>query len=137
MLYAHAMHQLDRSWAEGVCRVCDPVFAAADVGFERQIHEEPRRGITALLWEADPQLFAERYPDSGVVESYGTQWPDVTCIDFWVYLDAAEGTASTSTEGWTSEHEVRDLSLTGDGTQDGRAIGAVMARILRVDPPLA
>ena len=29
-------------------------------------------------------MFAERYPDSGIVESYGTQWPDVTCIDFWV-----------------------------------------------------
>ena len=73
----------------------------------------------------------------GIVESYGTQWPDVTCIDFWVYRDAAEGTASTSTEGWTSDHEVRDLPLTGDGILDGRAIGAVMARILQVDPPLA
>ena len=76
------MHQLDRSWAEGVCWVCDPGYTAADVGFARQIHEGPRRGITALLWEADPQMFAERYPDSGIVESYGTQWPDVTCIDF-------------------------------------------------------
>jgi hypothetical protein len=137
MPYAHAMHQFDRSWTEGVCRVCDPVFGAADVGFARQIHEEPRRGITALLWEADPQMFAERYPESGIVESYGTGWSGVTCIDFWVYLDAADGTASTSTEGWTSDHEVRDLPLTGIGILDGRAIGAVMARILQVDPPLA
>jgi hypothetical protein len=39
----------DRVWAQAVCEVCDPVFAAADVDFERQIHEEPGDGINSLL----------------------------------------------------------------------------------------
>jgi len=34
----------------------------------------------------------------------------------------------------TSEHEVPDLLLTGDGNQDERAIGAVMARPFELIP---
>ena len=125
---------LDAVWAQAVCDVCDPVFAAADVGFTRQIHEEPRHGIVSLLWEAIPSMFAARYPDSGIIESYGAQWPQVTCIDFWVYIDAAQGQARTSTEGWSADHDTT-LDLTGDGIRDGLAIGALMARILRVPAP--
>lgn len=129
------MHvKFDRVWAGAVCGLCDPVFAAADVGFVRQIHEEPGRGVTALLWEADPILFEERYPDSGIAESYGDQWP-APCIDFWVYVDGRRHQARTSTEGWGADQDVDALSLTGDGEKDGIAIGAVMARILRVSPP--
>ena len=100
----------------------------------RQVHEEPRRGVTALLWEADPHLFEERYPDSGIAESYGDQWP-AHCIDFWVYVDGRKRRARTSTEGWGPDQDVDALPLTGDGLKDGLAIGAVMARILRVSPP--
>jgi hypothetical protein len=126
----------DAVWAQAVCDVCDPVFVAADVGFTRQIHEEPRRGIVSLLWEATPSLFAARYPDSGIIESYGAQWPEVTCIDYWVYLDDAPGQARTSTEGWSADQDAT-LDLTGDGFRDGLTIGTVMARILRVPPPEA
>jgi hypothetical protein len=77
----------DRVWAQAVCEVCDTVFAAPDVDCERQIHEEPGDGINSLLWEAVPKLFAARYPESGVIESYGRQWPRVSCIDFWVYIE--------------------------------------------------
>ena len=90
------------------------VFDAADVGFVRQI--QVRRsgesafaslsemtGIAeevALLWEADPELFAERYPDSGIVESYGEQWP----------------TSNASITGSTSTAEaVRLASASKDG----------------------
>jgi hypothetical protein len=133
--YARAMrNELDRVWVAEVCGVCDPVFAAADVGFERQVHEEPDRGITALLWEAEPERFAARYPDSGISESYGDQWFQVTCIDFWVYLDGAPGQARTSTEGWSADQDTT-LALTGDGFRDGLKIGTVMARILRVPAP--
>lgn len=127
--------KFDRAWAEDVCGLCDPVFAAADVGFERQIHEERRHGVTALLWEADPQLFEKKYPDSGIAETYGDQWPDTHCIDFWVYIDGRRRQARTSTEGWTAGQDVDALPLTGDGVEDGLAIGDVMARILRVAPP--
>jgi hypothetical protein len=123
----------DRRWAEVVCGLCDPVFAAADVGFERQISEEPGLGVTAMLWEADPHLFEEKYPDSGIAESYGDQWP-APCIDFWVYVDGRRRQARTSTEG-CADQDVDALPLTGDGVKDGVAIGSVMACILRVSPP--
>src|SRR3712207_8830332 len=37
----------------------------------------------ALLWEAEPARFAARYPDIRIEDSYGDQWPDVSCIDYW------------------------------------------------------
>jgi hypothetical protein len=125
---------LDRGWAQEVRGLCDPVFEAAGVGFTCSVHEEPSHGVTALLWEAEPHRFAARYPDSGIIESYGDQWPRVACIDFWVYLDAAHGQARTSTEGWSAGLDV-GLDLTGNGVRDGLAIGAAMARILRVPAP--
>ena len=115
-----------------MCDLCDPVFASAEVEFVRQIHRKPDGEVHALLWEADPALFAMRYPDSGIVESYGDQWADVHCIDYWVYLDI-EGQARLSTEGW---QEVDDLLvLSGDGVADGVLIGTAIARILRVAAP--
>jgi hypothetical protein len=74
--------RVDQAWIEAVCARCDPVFAAADVGFIRQIQKSSEGA--ALLWEADPQLFAARYPDRGIIESYGRdQWATVPCIDYW------------------------------------------------------
>ena len=117
-----------------MCDLCDPVFASAHVGFVRQIQRKPNGEVDALLWEADPELFAMRYPDSGIVESYGDRWSEVPCIDYWVYLNI-EGQARLSTEGW---HEVGDVyALTGDGVADGVVIGTAMARILRVAAPSA
>ena len=124
--------RFDRAWADAVCEVCDPIFDAADVAFERQVHVEGGL-VTALLWEADPKLVAERYADSGIVESYGCQWPP-PCIDYWVYVDGQAASAQTSTEGWRPDQDVA-LTLTGDGRRDGIAIGTVMARILRTQPP--
>lgn len=125
--------QLDRTWAEAVCSVCDPVCASADVGFVNQILEEPGRGVTALLWEADPHRFAERYPNSGVIESYGhDQWPP-PCIDYWVYVNPEARQARISVEALSDDETV---DLTGDGLGDGQDIGDVLARILRVPAPL-
>lgn len=129
------MGQFDEPWAEAFCDVCDPVFAAADVGFERQILSEgDSDDITALLWEADARLFAARYPDSGIVEAYGRdKWAGVHCIDYWVYVDAAARTAELRVEGWNSPSHL--VPLKGDGARDGRVIGDLVARILRVPPP--
>lgn len=54
--------KLDRRWAEEVAQMCDPIFEAADVGFERQVQytDDQQKEVVALLWEADPQRFAER-----------------------------------------------------------------------------
>jgi len=138
--------ELDRDWVEAVCRICDPVFESADVGFVRQMSVRRAGEIAfvglpemtdtaeevALLWEADPGQFAERYPDSRIVESYGEQWPNVPCIDYWVKVDGRDGQARLTIEGWPDPN---DLSLTGDGTRDGLAIGTVVAAILRVPSP--
>jgi hypothetical protein len=125
---------LDQSWAEAVCLVCDPVFESADVGFIRQVQRDPSsRLVTALLWEANPRSFAQRYPDSRIVDSYGPDnWPP-PCIDYWVYLDEDGHQARLSVEGWSLDDEVIDLS--GNGELDGIRIGSSVARILRIPAP--
>lgn len=124
---------LDQTWADATCAVCDPVFEAAGVGFLRQImHDDGGVAVAALLWEADPLRFAKRYPDSGVIYSYGDQWPP-PCIDYWVYLDADAQEARLSVEGWNLREQL--LPLTGDGTRDGLVIGAWLAQTLRVPSP--
>jgi hypothetical protein len=122
---------LDRGWVDAMIAVCDPVYAAADVGFVRQISRDGDT-VKAILWEAKPVEFARRYPDSGIVGSYGDQWPP-PCIDYWVYLDAEAMEAQFSVEGWSGPDEV--VPLSGDGEADGLAIASAMARILRVPPP--
>ena len=83
-----------------------------------------------MLWEADPQRFAQRYPDSGIQESYWG-WPQ-PCIDYWVYVDEPTRLALISTEGWTGgRHEI---PLTGRGVEDARRISEVLGAILRVGP---
>src|SRR5262245_8933835 len=95
------MTAFDDQWAERVCSLCDPVLAAADVGFERQVHTDQSSGrVATILWEADPHQFAAKYPDSDIVDSYGDQWDDVHCIDYWVYVDADDEVCRLSVEGW-------------------------------------
>lgn len=118
-------------WVSIVRAVCDPVFESADVGFLAQVMM--REGTAdALLWEAEPARFAERYPDSEVVESYGSGWPP-PCLDFWAYIRPAEPCAVLQPTGWgIGEIEVL---LCGDGASDGIAIAREFARILRVPGP--
>jgi hypothetical protein len=124
----------DKQWADAVCAACDPVFTAADVGFVRQPSSDYGSDVVpALFWEAEPARFAQRYPDSGIVRSYGDQWP-APCIDYWVYVDAAAGQARLSVEGWSLGQ--LSMDLTGDGARDGLALAEAFARILRVPPPL-
>lgn len=115
---------VDRAWAEAVERACDPVFTAAEAGFVFQL-VMGEGGIAALLWEADPLLFAARFPGSGIEESYGEQWP-APCIDFWVYLEGEQ--ARISYEGWSGQDVL--VPLTGDGGADGAQIAGEFSRIL-------
>lgn len=120
----------DLAWRDAVRAACDPVFEAADAGFVGS------RGGTGdpptLLWEADPLRFAARYPDSGIEQSYGEQWP-APCIDYWVYVDPGRMTARLSVEGWHG----RDLTLelTGDGSVDGPRLATTFAEMLQVTLP--
>lgn len=129
------MPALDAQWAEELALLCDPVFESADVGFRRQILHADEQGeiVIALLWEADPARFVKKYPDSGVIESYGDQWPAVGCIDFWVYLDGDKGQCRLNVEGWNLPELILDVS--GHSGLDGVGIGSVFARILGVRPP--
>lgn len=121
----------DQSWIAAVVAACDPVFAAAEVGFVRQFTRDGE-AVKAILWEANAIQFAERYPDSGVLESYGEAWP-APCIDYWVYLNTEAMEACLSVEGWGLRDEV--VHLSGDGEADSLTIASAMARILRVSPP--
>lgn len=117
-------------WVGAVRTLCDPVLDAANVGFIAQV----QGGETgpALLWEASPEQFAARYPESDTVNSYGSSWPP-PCIDYWVYVDAEQRRARFSIEGWNERDPEIDLS--GDGHRDGLAIAREFVRILRVPGP--
>lgn len=123
--------RFDQAWADGVREQCDPVFARADVGFTfNATGIDPGTGsVQSLLWEAVPERFAERYPDSGIVESYGDQWPGY-CIDYWVYVDADRARVRLSTEGWNLPELA--IELHGHPAMDGMNIASVFARILGV-----
>ena len=130
------MADFDAAWGDEVARLCDPVFDAADVGFVRQVmySDDGRTRVEALLWEADPTRFAERYPDSGIVETYGTdQWPGVHCIDFWAYVEHEARRCRLSAEGWNLPELY--LPLQGFAAADGAAIADTFARILGVPSP--
>lgn len=127
---------MGRAWADQVAQECDPVFEAADVGFVRQVQyaDDAQSLVVALLWEADPERFAARYPDSGIVETYGEeQWPGVHCIDYWVNVDHTGGRCRLSVEGWNLP-EIW-LELSGHGDADGASIADTFARILSVPSP--
>ena len=116
-------------WVRAVRSVCDPVFASADVNFIAQVIRSPH-GIGAILWEAEPGRYASRYPESGVVESYGSGWPP-PCIDFWAYIDAIAQRALLRPEGL----DEISVDLVRDGLRDGLAIAREFARVLGVAAP--
>lgn len=117
-------------WTAIVCRRLDALFGSVDAGFTRHSPQQPETGLVGdMLWEADALRFAERFPGSGIEESYGPQWP-APCIDYWVYVDVASREARLSTEGWSAEAQVIELS--GDGAADGDRLAEALAGILGV-----
>lgn len=117
-------------WALIVCRRLDGLFEATGAGFSRSIPQDLTPGwLDSMLWEADPLQFAERYPDSGIVESYGIQWP-APCIDYWVYVDVEARLATLSIEGWIVDPET--ITLTGDGAVDAEVLHEILARALKM-----
>jgi len=130
------MSAFDQEWVQSVCRCCDPIFEAANVGFTRQITYGEDGLVKGLLWEADPTRFAATYPDSGIIRSYGDeQWPEVTCIDFWVYAEHEQQQCRLSVEGWNLPDLL--LPFTGSSTIHANGISDTFARILGVQSPRA
>jgi hypothetical protein len=123
---------VDLTWRDAVRAACEPVFVAADVGFEWNDHVSFTDRHPAMLWEAEPVRFASRYPESGIEEAYGDQWPP-PCIDYWIYVDPVDMTARLSVEGWYRSDQTIDL--TGDGSVDGRLLATKFAQTLGVTPP--
>lgn len=127
---------MGKRWADSVTHACDPVFEGADVGFVRQVQyaDDQQNEVVHLLWEADPRRFAERYPESGIVDTYGEgQWETVHCIDYWINLDQANRRCRLSFEGWDLPELWLDLHANGE--RDGAAIAATFARVLGVPSP--
>ncbi|MBO0846332.1 MAG: hypothetical protein J2P22_13050 [Nocardioides sp.] len=121
---------VDVALRDAVRAACEPVFMATDVGFVWNRHVSFDEEHPSLLWEADPVLFAARYPESRIEEGYGDQWPP-PCIDYWIHINPADMTARLSMEGGRDE----TVTLTGDASEDGRLLAEEFARSLRVAPP--
>lgn len=119
-------------WSLIVSRRLDALFDSTNAGFSRSSPQQPTTGLVGdMLWEADPIRFAERFPDSGVVESYGDQWP-APCIDYWVYIDVEARMATLSTEGWDFDRQ--KIALSGSGAQDADRLHEHLSRILQRNP---
>lgn len=121
------------AWRDAVRAACEPVFAAADAEFQWNGWVAFDAEHPALLRDAEPARFAARYPDSRIEDSYGDEWPGVSCIDYWIYVDPLTMTARVSVEGWNRPDETVDL--TGDGRVDGRRLVSEFAQILGVALP--
>ncbi len=120
------MNAGDADWVAAVRVACEPVLEAADVGFA--LNESASTDGRALLWEADPRLFGERFPAAGLLESYGeTSYDALHCVDWWVYLDQP-GTARLALEG--ADPEDVTVPLTGDVVADGARIAAAFGDAL-------
>lgn len=118
-------------WLAIVCGRLDCLFEATGAGFSRSMPGEPvDEQVGDMLWEADPMRFAERYPESWIVESYGDQWP-APCIDYWIYIDVDSRRATFSIEGFDVDPE--SVALTGDGSQDAERLRKVLASAHNVD----
>ena len=119
---------IDAGWFDAVRAACDPVFEAADAGFDWNESAFSDGEEPTLLWEADPVPFAARYPQLEMEESYGDQWPP-PCIDFWVTVSRSDQTASLDLEGFRDP--AQPVALTGDGSVDGaRLAGIFRANLL-------
>lgn len=129
----HRRVVLDELWGKAVFAACDPVFQRADVGFDGRFSMDGDT-VSAFLWEAEPRRFAERYPDSSIIESYGEeQWPGVPCIDYWIYVEPEKGRCRVSAEGWNLSDFHVDAS--GHGEMDGMHLASLLARILAIPWP--
>lgn len=121
----------ESEWSTIVCRRLDALFDSTNAGFTRSSPEQPMPGVVDdMFWEANPIRFAERYPGSGIVESYGDQWP-APCIDYWIYVDVHAGVATLSTEGWSVDRQ--EVRLSGIGDEDADRLHQRLARILERD----
>ena len=120
------MTEGDAAWVAAVRVACEPVLEAADVGFA--LNDSASAEGRALLWEADPRLFGERFPAAGLLESYGeTSYDALHCVDWWVHLDQP-GTARLELEG--ADPVDVTVPLTGDGVADGARIAEALADAL-------
>ncbi|GAB3821130.1 hypothetical protein GCM10028820_28740 [Tessaracoccus terricola] len=114
-----------------MCERLDTVFESGGAGFARSLPRQPQSGTAEdMLWETTPEKFLERYPDSGIVESYGPQSPPM-CIDFWIYLDVESRRATLSTEGLGAG--TPEVELSGDGFEDANRLEKVVAQALRAE----
>lgn len=128
------MNAFDVEWAGKVREQCDPIFDAARVGFQCQIIGlDESNSVRGLLWEADPALFAARFPDSGIAETYGDDWENTSCIDYEVTVDESAQQLVLAVEGWNLP-EMR-LAASGKGQRDGARLADLLARILGVRSP--
>ncbi len=125
--------KFDQAWVDSVMAACDPVFSAADVGFGNRVYmAETGDVVNAIFWMARPGRFLEAYPDSGLDEQYGSEWPDgVADIDFTVGVDVARELILIDAEPWSLP--TIQLRSSGDDDSDAVNLARVFARLLGVD----
>ncbi|MEZ5193210.1 MAG: hypothetical protein R2734_12275 [Nocardioides sp.] len=107
------------------------MLAAAEVGFvAARLHRAPVTVVSNLLREADPHRYAARYPPTGVVESYGEQWP----APAWT-----SGPTSSQPPGWatwrTTGEPLGRPGAAGDGRADVQSVARWLAELLGVPLP--
>lgn len=125
--------KFDRAWVDSVVAAGDPVFSAADVSFGNKVYmAETKDVVDVIFWMAHPERFLETYPDSGLDEQYGSEWPNgVADIDFTVRVDSAKELILIDAEPWSLP--TIELRSSGDDGFDALNVARVFARLLGVD----
>ncbi len=126
-------------------RWVDPVLAQAGFSWNDsgEISESDGR-LVAVLYEADPDDFVRRYPQTRLQSRYGDQWPP-PCVDLWLKFDWDARRIELDLEGFDVRHDLHGsgiqvlaeggTQLSGDANEDARAVAAALASVLSVTGP--
>lgn len=119
----------------------DLIDELAPYGFEFGTVSPGEEGGSDVLFEAEPEAFVQTYPDCGIEDSYGPEWPP-NCLDLWLRFDSGGDPIEISFEifdllAWSastdSELHAR-LSVVADPEDHAMAVGEALGRVLRPTP---
>ena len=113
----------------------------APFGFEFTSVTPGEDGGTNILFEAEPDSFVRTYPELGIEESYGDDWPPAR-LQLWLRFDSHGDPIEITFEvfdllAWAASVDPQlhaRLNTMEDPAEQAIAVGEAMARTLEQEP---